>query len=133
MGYRQESQILVTLPTEGMKAFVDKVTEEGIYRSYYPADSDTVEYSFSKLLIEALGEDDNLTIGGDEQETEVEGWVNGKVSDNDEPVLRVLASVGGVGVIDCEGEDGYKWRFRLKDGEVTVYSGAVVYDGDPGD
>lgn len=54
---------------------------------------------------------------------------NDRASDADR-VLKILAESGATGEVECCGEDGALWRWRLADGTVHEDDGRVLYAGD---
>jgi hypothetical protein len=59
------------------------------------------------------------------------GWGGGKLSWDNDAVLKVLADAGVTGYIDGRGEDDALWRWRFAEGQYKEYSGEIVYPEDP--
>lgn len=52
-------------------------------------------------------------------------------SEDDEKLFSRIAEYAYEGQIDCEGDDGYFWRYTIKDGLIKYHPGRKIFDDQP--
>lgn len=138
MGYNMEARGTISLDrpaVDSVWAALQAAGESGVVDtalcSLLHADADNAE-RIACVLADAFGSEcpgDAFHLDADSAGVDVTVWAYGK-SGSETEVLSIIAEHGGTGEIECVGEDGCRWRWRLADGTAHDESARTIYCGD---